>query len=142
MMRLAEGWFFGTYGEEGREELVHDEVGDVLSLRGHSDGLGTDVHGEHFGCPDPDGGAPRRLVKEDEEEEQEHDRDGDRVRFGSSVESGGLCFHCSNDQHAERHTDTSDDEEEATTETVNGPGRIECEQDSKGGVEGVDQCDG
>lgn len=58
-----------SYREESWEELVHNKVGDVLGLRRHADSLSTNVHGEHFGGPDPDGGTPRGLVEEDEEEE-------------------------------------------------------------------------
>jgi hypothetical protein len=129
-----------TYCEEGWEELVHNEVGDVLRLRSHSDCLRADVHGEHFGRPDPDGGAPRRFVEEDEEEEQEHDRDGDGVRFGSSSKSRSLRLYRCNNQHAEGHTDATNDKEEATAEAVDSPSCVEREQDSEGGVESVDQC--
>lgn len=48
--------------QEGGEELLDDGVGDVLGLRGHADGLGADVHGEDFGCPDPYCCTPRWLV--------------------------------------------------------------------------------
>lgn len=33
----------GRFGEEDGEELVEDEIGDVLPLRAHADGLGTDL---------------------------------------------------------------------------------------------------
>jgi hypothetical protein len=122
--------------------LVHNKVGDVLRLRSHADRLGTDVHGEHLGGPDPDRSAPRRLVEEDEEEEQEDDRDGHGMRLGASGQSRSLRFHRCDDQHAKRHADAADDEEEAPAETVDGPGGVEREQDSEGGVESVDQGDG
>lgn len=32
-----------SLGEEGREELLEDGVGHVLALRGHTDGLGSNV---------------------------------------------------------------------------------------------------
>lgn len=120
--------------------MVHNEIGDVLRLRSHANRLGANVHGEDLGCPDPDGSAPRGLVEEDEEEEQEHDRDGYGVRLGSSSKSWGLRLYRCDDQHAERHADTTDDEEEATAETVHSPGGVEREQDSESCVEGVDQC--
>ena len=53
-----------AFGEEAREELLEDGVDDVLSLRGHADGLGADVEGEDFGGPDPDCGAPGWFVEE------------------------------------------------------------------------------
>lgn len=45
-------------GEEGREELLEDGVGDVLALRGHTDGLGSNVGREDLAGPHPDGGTP------------------------------------------------------------------------------------
>lgn len=48
--------------EEGREELLDYGIGNVLSLRGHTDSLGSNVHGENFGGPNPGGGTPRWLV--------------------------------------------------------------------------------
>lgn len=51
-----------------------------------------------------------------------------------------MCLDCRNNQHACRHSETTDDEEEATAETVNSPSGIECEQDSESRVKGVDQC--
>lgn len=50
--------------KEDGEELLEDGVGDVLGLRGHTDGLGANVHGENLGRPDPDGCTPRWLVCE------------------------------------------------------------------------------
>jgi hypothetical protein len=50
--------------EEDGEELLDDCVGDILRLGGHADGLGADVHGEDFGGPDPDGGAPGGFIWE------------------------------------------------------------------------------
>ena len=48
--------------QEGGKELLEDGVGDVLGLRGHTDGLSADVHGEDFGGPNPDGRSPGWLV--------------------------------------------------------------------------------
>jgi len=141
-IRDEEDIHYLTYSEEGREELVYDEIGDVLRLRGHSHRLGADVHGENFGCPDPDGRAPRRLVEEDEEEEQEYDRDRNGVRLRSPSKSWSLRLYCRDDQHAERHANATNDEEETTAEPVHSPGRIEREQDSESCVECVDQRDG
>ena len=33
-------------GEESREELLEDDIGDVLRLRAHADGLRAHIHGE------------------------------------------------------------------------------------------------
>lgn len=55
-------------GEEGGEELLEDGVGDVLALRCHADGLGSNVDGEDFAGPHPDTGAPRWLVEETRED--------------------------------------------------------------------------
>lgn len=127
-----------TYGQEKREELVDDQVGDVLGLRSHADGLGTNVHGEDLSGPDPDGGTPGRLVEENEEEQQEHDRDG----HGLGLRGWGLSLDGCDDDHAESHTDTTDDEQEAATKAVDSPGRVEGEEDTEGGVESVDEGDG
>lgn len=51
-------------GEECWEELLENGVGYILALRGHTDGLGSDVGGEDFTGPHPDTGTPRRLVEE------------------------------------------------------------------------------
>jgi hypothetical protein len=103
--------------------------------------LGSNVHREYLGGPDPDGSTPRGLVEEYEEEEQKHDRDGHGVRFGSSRKVGSLRLYRRNDQHANRHTDTSNDEEKSTAETIDSPGRIEREQYPKSCIECVDQGD-
>lgn len=63
------------------------------------------------------------------------------MRFGASRKSRSLRLDCRDDQHACRHTDTTNDKEEATAETVNSPSGIEREQDSESRIEGVDQCD-
>jgi hypothetical protein len=42
--------------------LLENGVGDVLSLRGHTDGLGTNVHREYLGRPNPHGCTPRGFV--------------------------------------------------------------------------------
>lgn len=44
--------------EKQREELLEDRVGDVLRLRRHAHCLGTYVHRENLGRPDPDCGTP------------------------------------------------------------------------------------
>lgn len=122
--------------------MVDNQVGNILRLRRHANRLSTNVHREHLGGPDPDSSTPRGLVEENEEEEQEHDRDGHGMRFGSSRKTRSLRLDCRNDQHAYRHTNTTNDEEEATAETVNSPSGVERERDSKSRIEGVDQCNG
>ena len=57
-----------TYREEGWEKLIDNKIGDVLRLRSHPDRLSTNVHGEHFGGPNPDSSSPGWLVEEYEEE--------------------------------------------------------------------------
>ena len=53
-----------SFVQEAREELLEDSVDDVLDLRGHANGLCTDVDGEDFGGPDPDCGSPGGFVEE------------------------------------------------------------------------------
>ena len=48
--------------QEDGEELLADQVGDVLGLRGHADGLGAHVDGEDLRGVDPDCGAPGGFV--------------------------------------------------------------------------------
>ena len=56
-----------------REELVEDDLCNVLCLRTHSYGLGSNVHRENFRRPDPGCRSPGRLVEENEEKEHKHD---------------------------------------------------------------------
>jgi hypothetical protein len=44
--------------------LLEDGVGDVLGLRCHTNSLGSNVHGENFGRPDPYCCTPRGFVCE------------------------------------------------------------------------------
>ena len=55
-------------GEECREELLENGVGNVLTLRCHTNSLGSDVGGEDFAGPHPGSGAPGWLVEETGEE--------------------------------------------------------------------------
>lgn len=48
--------------KENGEELLTDDVGDILGLGSHADGLRADVHGEDFGGPDPGCCAPGWFV--------------------------------------------------------------------------------
>lgn len=68
-----------AYIQKCWKELLNDSVGDILRLRGHTDGLRADVHREDLRSPNPDSGTPSRLVEEDEQEQQEHDRYSDRL---------------------------------------------------------------
>lgn len=129
-------------GKEGREELLHNGIGDVLRLRSHADGLGADVHGEDLGGPDPGSGAPRRLVKEDEEEEEEDDGDGDGVRLGAAWEIRGFGANGGDGEHAGCHADCAGNEQETTAKAISCPSGVEGEEDTAGGVEGVDEGDG
>lgn len=47
-----------SLGEECWEELLENGVGHILALRGHTDGLGSDVGGEDLTGPHPDTGTP------------------------------------------------------------------------------------
>lgn len=127
--------------EEGREELLEDGVGHVLHLRGHADGLGADVHAEDLGGPDPGGSAPGGLVEEDEEEQQGDDGDSHGLGLGAAGEGGGLHADEGDDQHAHAHAQRADDQERLAAEPVDGPDRVQREEDAARGVERVDQRD-
>lgn len=125
--------------KEQREELVEDGLGDVLCLRAHTHGLGTHIHTEDFGGPDPGCGTPGWLVEEDEEEEQEHNGDADGLRLARGARSSET--NSADAKHANTHAQGADHEHPATAEAVDGPGSVESEQDTTGGVQGVDQVD-
>lgn len=53
-----------------------------------------------------------------------------------------LSSHSCRDQHANAHSNASDNEEELATKAINSPGSVEREDDTESSVEGVDQSDG
>ena len=125
--------------QERREKLLKDGIGHVLRLTRHAHGLRPHVHGEDLRRPDPDGGAPRRLVEEGKEEEQKDDTDADGLGLGRRARRLGADD--GDDEHADAHAYAADDEQELAAETVDGPGRVEREDDAKGRVQGVDERD-
>jgi len=40
------------------EELVENDLRNILHLRAHPNGLGSNVHGEDFGSPNPSRSSP------------------------------------------------------------------------------------
>lgn len=140
-----EEYLQSTVIKEGGEELLEDGVGDVLHLRGHAESLSADIHGEDFCGPNPSGCSPCWLVEEDEEEEEEGNGDADREGFRGIGDAFDCIVYCwglgaddCDDQHARGHTASTDDEEEFAPEAVDSPGCVKREENSKGGVQGVD----
>lgn len=136
-----------TLSQENREELVEYEIGHVLPLRTHADGLRTHIHGEDLGRPNPGRGSPRWLIEEDEQEEQERKRDANGLVFGEEMfgtictiwrgETGGC-----ESEHADCHSDTSYDEEEFASVAVSGPNGVQGEENTTGAINCVDEIDG
>jgi hypothetical protein len=52
-----------------------------------------------------------------------------------------FSFNSGDNDHAETHADTTDNQEELASEAINDPHRVQCENDTEGGVEGVDEGD-
>ena len=50
-----------------------------------------------------------------------------------------FCFDGRDNDHAETHTDTTDNQKELSSEAINNPDSIQGEENSKGGVQCVDQ---
>lgn len=50
-----------------------------------------------------------------------------------------FCFDGRDNNHAETHTDTTDNQKELSSESINNPDGIQGEEDSKGGIQSVDQ---
>lgn len=132
---------FQTFiGQENWKKLLENGIGHVLTLTAHSDGLRSHVCAEDFGSVDPGGGPPRWLVEEGEQEEENNDSNTDSFRF-DPIDSRGRQAYDGNEKHTESHTKSTDDEEEPTTVSIRDPHGIECEDDSKSGVQSVDQVD-
>lgn len=129
--------------------MLEDDVGDVLALRHHADGLGADVHGENLRRPNPGRRTPGGLVEEDEQEKQECERNTDGLRLCLDLCATRCVVQLRSSnadgceaQHTDGHTDATDNEEEFATEAVDGPDSVEREDDSAGAVDGVDEVDG
>jgi len=52
-----------------------------------------------------------------------------------------LCLHSSRDEHANAHAYATNDEQELASESINSPGSVEREENTKGSIESVDQRD-
>ena len=64
------------------------------------------------------------------------------MRFAAIVQCWGLRFDESDDDHADAHADATDDEQELAAVAIDCPDCVQCEDDTKGGIEGIDQCNG
>ena len=125
--------------QERREKLLENGIRHVLCLARHAHRLRTHVHREDLRRPNPHRRAPRRLVEEREEEQQEDDRDPDGLALRRR--SGRLGAHDCDDEHADAHADAADDEQELAPEAIDGPSGVQREENTKGGIERVDQRD-
>lgn len=138
--------FRSGIGVESWEELVEDTLSNVLHLRAHADGLGSNVHGENLRCPNPSGRAPRWLVEEDKQEQHCGNGYSGWGRLGQFVSGWVLyvwCFQADqrNCEHAKGHTGGTNNEQKFSAESINGPCRIESKDNTAGRVQGVDQVD-
>ena len=123
-----------AFGKENWEELVENQIGNILPLRAHSDGLCADVHGEDFSSPDPGSRTPGWLVEKDEEEEQECECYADRLILGEFLNTSRFVvdvfransYSCEY-QHAHSHSQASDHEQEFPAISVNGPDSVQSE---------------
>ena len=129
-------------GQEYRECLLQTNVGDILELRRYGNGLVANIHREDLSSPDPYRCAPGWLEEECEQEHQEHRNDADAARFSCAETPGSFCNNSCCRDHACCHADGTNEEQEATAESVNRPGRVECENDAEGAVECIDELDG
>lgn len=128
--------------EEDGKELLEDGVGDILHLRAHAHGLRADIHGEDLGGPNPGRRSPGRLVEEYEQEQAKYDGNTNWLALGAAWSIRGEEADKRDHEHGGGHAHGANEKEPSSSEAIGRPYGIEGEDDSKCGIEGVDEVDG
>lgn len=81
------------------------------------------------------------LTEESKQEEYKHHRNTNGFALLPLGTTRRLRNNGSDDEHADPHTDTTNDEQELAPIAIDGPGGVEREEDGKSGVERIDERD-